>query len=100
MNGKPFIFKHSMSVFGLGAGCQVAVVDAEDRLLAKYVTRWWRSGPEGADYVDPQVLTSHREHIRCLAESAMAALRQVGVARMRDGGLKKDLERFREIWKI
>jgi len=30
--------------------------------------------------LDPQILTSHKEHIRCLAESAAAALRQVADA--------------------
>ena len=57
---------------------KTAVVDAQDKLLAKYVTRWWRtSEKETVEYVDPQVLTSHKCHIRCLAEAAMGALQQV-----------------------
>ncbi|CAK9027128.1 unnamed protein product [Durusdinium trenchii] len=57
---------------------KTVVVDASDRLLAKYVTRWWRIDDSGVlEYVDPQVLTSHKCHVQCLAEAAIAALQQV-----------------------
>ena len=59
---------------------KTVVVDADDKVLAKYVTRWWKSSDAGLEYLDPQILTSHKEHIRCLAESAAAALRQVADA--------------------
>ena len=55
---------------------KAVVVDAEENLLAKYVTRWWTSSDAGVEYLDPQVLKSHKEHIRCLAEAAGAALGQ------------------------
>lgn len=56
---------------------KAVVVDAKENLLAKYVTRWWTSSDAGVEYLDPQVLKSHREHIRCLAQAAGAALGQV-----------------------
>ena len=61
---------------------KAVVVDAKDNLLAKYVTRWWKSSDAGLEYLDPQVLKSHREHIRCLAEAAGAALQQAAIQQL------------------
>mmetsp|Transcript_10438 Transcript_10438/g.29026 ORF Transcript_10438/g.29026 Transcript_10438/m.29026 type:complete len:536 (-) Transcript_10438:104-1711(-) len=57
-----------------------AVVDAAGKELSTYVTRWWlpEDGSLGAKgerrYLDPAVMTSIQEPLRCLGEAALEAV--------------------------
>jgi len=55
---------------------KVAVLDGAGQVVSTYVTRWWLLDGGERRYVDPQALTSHEQHLACLAEAALAALKQ------------------------
>lgn len=56
---------------------KVAVVNSTGVVLSKHVTRWWRFDGSRREFVDPQELTSHRQHMDCLAQAAVTALSDV-----------------------
>jgi len=55
-----------------------AVVDESGMELSTYVTRWWRPAEQVAEereYLDPAILTSIDEPLRCLGEAALEVIR-------------------------
>jgi len=54
---------------------KVAVVDTAG-VASTFATRWWRPQGDTREYVDPQILESHEQHIAIFADAALQAMQQ------------------------